>query len=611
MTAPQQSNALLFWLGLLLVMMAAGASLVLALDHFDLSRAPGCGPESGCAKATRGPWGKVPGTGWPVSLAGLAYFTAATAAWVRARGRVSSTLRWIARLGAAISIMFIFVMVGGGYLCKYCVAAHVGNFGFVIVMEFAAARGRMWPNTPRAGQIAVAAVAFVLATGVLAVMDWRTAETRRARSDAELTRTTREVIDRTASLANATQPASTQSDKPFTGRWRLGPENAPIRIVIFSDYQCPDCKLIEHEAMALLGGRADVSLSAKHFPMSSICNPHMRGHNMHPNACWAARAAETAGALHGNEGFWKMHRWLFSVEGRFITREDLEVGLRHCGFEVEPFLQQLQSQESLEPVLADIHEGADLGLYFTPMVFINGVELRGIIGNPQALTRAVNALAATNPPPGSPHLDRPPPALQKILDDWRLQPPLAAALDMRSHPMGPDDAVAKIIVFGDYEFTQTANLDREIRKLIDGRNNVQYVLRHYPYNQACNPHVQTTGSQQGCWAAAAVEAAAVIGGKNAAWAIHDWLLANQGRFTDDNLRAAAGSAGLDADRLIATMKLPEVQRAVAADVAAGRSMISQGAIPAIFINGRQVVRWQYQGQNLLPQFIDEATRGKR
>ena len=39
----------------------------------------------------------------------------------------------------------------------------------------------------------------------------------------------------------------------FTGRYRLGPESSPIRIVMLTDYQCVDCQRVEGEIEEIVG----------------------------------------------------------------------------------------------------------------------------------------------------------------------------------------------------------------------------------------------------------------------------------------------------------------------------------------------------------------------
>ncbi len=76
---------------------------------------------------------------------------------------------------------------------------------------------------------------------------------------------------------------------------------------MLTDYQCIDCQKVEREIEEILASRSDVSLSVKHYPMCAEaapgvpCNPYVK-QTLHANACWAARAAEAAGILKGDQG---------------------------------------------------------------------------------------------------------------------------------------------------------------------------------------------------------------------------------------------------------------------------------------------------------------------
>jgi len=87
-----------------------------------------------------------------------------------------------------------------------------------------------------------------------------------------------------------------------------GSPGAKVKIIEFSDFQCPYCKRWIDETYAslkpLLG--ADVSLSFAQFPLTQI----------HPNAPGAAVAAECAGA---QDKFWEMHDLLFANQGAWSS----------------------------------------------------------------------------------------------------------------------------------------------------------------------------------------------------------------------------------------------------------------------------------------------------
>ncbi|MHC5005591.1 MAG: thioredoxin domain-containing protein, partial [Planctomycetota bacterium] len=516
--APAQAerSPAVFFAALAALIVAVIASGMLVLQHLGGLSLPGCGEGSGCAALASSAWGKVPGIGWPVSHVGLAYFVSMAIAWLVTGRRVPAALLWVIRLGAVLSAMFIVAMVIEGHFCAYCLAAHVGNFVFWILAE-------QLPRAevPAGRPVAAAAALFLVSTAALFGVERTTVRQVQEQAEEDRRESTQQIIEA------AGEPEG------FTGRYRTGPENAAIRIVILSDYQCPDCRRIELQARQILEERDDVSLSAKHFPMSSQCNPYWTGNDIHPNACWAARAAETAGRLRGNDGFWVMHHWLFDRRGSF-TRDELIAYLQEQEYDVDEFLRIMNSQEMLDLVLADIEEGRSLGLHFTPMVFVNGVEMKGFMAK-DALINTVAEVVASNPEPMSPTADVPPDAAQKYIDDWRERPAQRLPNVDEAWTRGPDDAKVEIVVWGDLQEPNTAELDARIRRAIVERGDVQYRFLHYPMNDQCNPGVQRSIHPLACLAAKAAEAAGALDGVDGYWRMHDWLMDNREGLTPQQL----------------------------------------------------------------------------
>ncbi len=409
------------------------------------------------------------------------------------------------------------------------------------------------------------------------------------------------------------ESAPLEAPRAFTGRYRRGPEAAAIRVVMFTDYQCPDCLQIEKQVEAVLKGRADTSLSIKHFPFCKACNPGTP--DLHPNACWAARAAEAAGILWGNDGFWKMHEWLFERRGRFETSQELETGIRALGYDPQGFVQVMQGAETLRRVKQDIEEAVDLGLFFTPMIFINGVELKGWDA-PDALRRTVAEVAAHNPPPRTADADHPPRAQEKCIADWREQPRLTLPGDKQAWSLGPENAALKIVIWGDYQEPGTVRADAIIRTFVAGRNDVQYAYRHYPFNSDCNPTLKERRHPLACRAAQAAEAAGRVGGNDGYWKMHVWLMENRERFSDETLRAAASEMGLDASALFAAMEQPDVQASILDDIQASKQLPrlqigkppGLSGVPTIFVDGRYVPRWLLNDQPVLDRILVEAVK---
>ena len=422
--------------------------------------------------------------------------------------------------------------------------------------------------------------------------------------DAYATSRQREILD--ISIKQITDTTRQQPERPrgepFTGRYLAGPARAPIRLVIISDYQCPDCRIIEAEVRQIMSRRSDVSMSAKHYPFNMDCNPRINK-TLHSNACWAARAAETTGILYGNEAFWRMHHWLFDRKGAFVDAE-LHAILDEWGYDRAEFLHLMQGNRTVELIEKDVDQAVELGLYTTPMIFINGVELKGW-SVPNALTRAVEALAATNPPPGDATQDRPPTADEKYIDDWRQQPVVQMPPDAREWSIGPQYAAVEIVNWGDYQEPHTAKADAKLRALVASRGDTRYTFRHYPINKPCNPVTPVNKHPRACRAHAAAEAAGALGGNDAYWAMHEWLMTNLKTFSDTTLTEAAREMGLDPQALFAEMQSAEVATEIGKDATLG-SRLGLRAVPFIFVNGRHLARWNKPG--ILDAVLGEASR---
>jgi protein-disulfide isomerase len=342
------------------------------------------------------------------------------------------------------------------------------------------------------------------------------------------------------------------------------------------------------------------------------CNPYVTS-TLHPNSCWAARAAEAAGILAGDDGFWKMHRWLFSRGGSF-TDAELKSGLAELDFSPESFIPVMTGAETLKRVRADCGEGEALGIFYSPMIFVNGVEFKGwqIAG---ALRRTIEEVAARNPPPLTAAADRPVLAAQRFIDDWQEQPVRTTLARPRAWSTGAASGsggsrAVDVVLFGDYQEPYTAEMDVAIRESMRGEGNVRYTFRHFPIDPTCNPTLPPNVRKEAIHpkagqAAKAAEAAGSIGGAAGFWKMHDWLMRNLETFSDESLRAAAGKMGIDADALFAAMQRPEITAPIFEDERAAQQL-GLNAVPMVFVNGRWVPRAMRGDENIVLRIIEEA-----
>ncbi len=86
--------------------------------------------------------------------------------------------------------------------------------------------------------------------------------------------------------------------------WIKGKKNAKVSVVEYSDTECPGCKRFHPTMQRVIQEYPnDVNWIYRHFPLASI----------HSKAPKEAEATECAGALAGNDGFWKYIDRLFEI----------------------------------------------------------------------------------------------------------------------------------------------------------------------------------------------------------------------------------------------------------------------------------------------------------
>ncbi|HYO54424.1 thioredoxin domain-containing protein [Archangium sp.] len=142
-----------------------------------------------------------------------------------------------------------------------------------------------------------------------------------------------------------------------------GPENAPITIVEFSDFQCPFCsKAIQTVEDVLKAYPNQVRLVFRHFPLEF--------HKQAP------KASEAALCAHDQGKFWEYHDTLFANQ-KALEVPALKGYAKQLGLDTAKFDKCLDSGEKASIVSADMADGQKVGVNGTPAFFINGVLLSG------------------------------------------------------------------------------------------------------------------------------------------------------------------------------------------------------------------------------------------
>ncbi|MGA9525423.1 MAG: thioredoxin domain-containing protein [Myxococcaceae bacterium] len=144
-----------------------------------------------------------------------------------------------------------------------------------------------------------------------------------------------------------------------------GPENAPITIVEFSDFQCPFCsRVIETVDQVMEAYPGKVRLVFRHFPLDF--------HQDAPKAAEASMCANEQGK------FWEYHDALFKNQQN-LKEEGLKQQAQAVGLDAAKFEQCLTSGKYAEQVKKDMEAGKQVGVTGTPAFFINGRQLSGAV----------------------------------------------------------------------------------------------------------------------------------------------------------------------------------------------------------------------------------------
>lgn len=171
-----------------------------------------------------------------------------------------------------------------------------------------------------------------------------------------------------------------------------GPNDAPVAIVVFSDFQCPFCgnfaRMLDE---ALDGGRQAVRVVFRHFPLA--------------NHSWARAAAEGAACaqLQNSQAFWSLHDQLFRNQAS-TTPDNIKERLNEFAktskeLDVNAFQQCVANSMSLGLVLRDMNLAAANQVNGTPTICINGHRVQGVESTArlrELITKAREEAAATS-----------------------------------------------------------------------------------------------------------------------------------------------------------------------------------------------------------------------
>ena len=156
-----------------------------------------------------------------------------------------------------------------------------------------------------------------------------------------------------------------------------GPEHAPVTVVEYGDFECPNCKQAKPAVEIVLNRYPEqVRFVYRHFPLTDV----------HPHALAAAETAECAGA---QGKFWEMHETLFEHQPH-LDRKHLLRYADDLGLDMARVTSELDDEIYRQRVFEHLASGERSGVRGTPGFFVNG-RIVDVSFGLQALLKAVEA----------------------------------------------------------------------------------------------------------------------------------------------------------------------------------------------------------------------------
>ena len=159
------------------------------------------------------------------------------------------------------------------------------------------------------------------------------------------------------------EPKPVAQNISIEGSPSKGKTDAPLTVVMFSDFECSHCAAAHPILQRVMAEYADkIRFVVRNFPLESI----------HPNAFRAAVAAQAANA---QGKFFDYIELLYANQDK-LDDASLKKYAAQLGLNQKQFDLDLGSEKLASVVRHDLEDGAKYGVNSTPTIFVNGVKVR-------------------------------------------------------------------------------------------------------------------------------------------------------------------------------------------------------------------------------------------
>jgi protein-disulfide isomerase len=366
-----------------------------------------------------------------------------------------------------------------------------------------------------------------------------------------------------APVVQAAKLPSLPTGVDSAGNFYEGDPKAPVKMVEFSDFQCPYCGRHTQETAPQINKAyvepGKVLHVFRHFPLTEI----------HPNAMPAAKAAYCAGQQNP-AFFWAMHDWLFANQAVWSQGSDSAAQFRTqvvgLGGDGAKFDKCVAAAETGAAIQRDIDDGIKQGVQGTPAFFINDWFVNG--AQPFDAFKSIidKALAGQHPAP----TPTPLPAGANFYD---VDPSRAGLTYDGSPTLGDAKAPIIVLAFEDFKCKDCSGFFKDVlpglrdKYIKDGQ--VRVVYAYYPSEGPKAAVAGVCAARQGKF-----------------WEFADALYAHQAEWKDgDNAAMAtyAKTAGLDEAKFTQCLSDPSAQAQVDNAVSFAKDKLGVPQTPAFLL----------------------------
>ena len=378
-------------------------------------------------------------------------------------------------------------------------------------------------------------------------------------------------------------PSHAQAAVPVTAAdpsW--GSPDAPVTLVVWSDFECPFCSRVGQtlEALKHTFGPGQLRVVWKNLPLP-----------FHPHARPAAEAAMSVFALGGATAFWKFHDLAFANQQQ-LSLEHYVAWAAAAGVDPGGIEAAITARRHQQKIDEDVALARRLDVQGTPGFRINGMPLSGaqpiesfraIIAGQLAVAKELAAagtpaaaiyptLCARNVLSAAPLPDAGPAPIPEDTKVWGVP------VDKDDPVRGPGDAAVTLVLFSDLECPFCRRLESTLTALARKYgSDLRIVWKDYPL----------PFHRQALPAAVLARLAGAKRGGDGFWQAHDAILDSEGALDETALRAAAARVGFAWYEVQAALADRRFQATFDRSQELAKQMEVRGT-PCVFVNGRRL-----------------------